>query len=184
MANMQDIAILVTKLSAAFPNWKPNEYTVEVYYQDLRDIPTDELEVAAQHCRSQAGRQFAPSTGDLRGAVLELRRMAEGAPTSYQAWEEVRCFIRDNNTFIEPRWSHPLIGKTVRLFGMENLRQSENGTSDRMRFLEAYEQYAESAEREEMLIPEVRGYLEVNGGKLLSPASQIGLLAGKLTVKR
>lgn len=184
MASMQDIAVIVAKLSAAYPNWTPNEYTVEVYYQDLRDIPTDELNTAVQHCRSESGRRFAPSTGEIRGAVAELRRMSLGIPTSYQAWEEVRCFIRDNGPYIEPRWSHPLIEKTIRLFGLENLRQSENGTSDRMRFIEAYEQFAGSAEKEEMLIPEVRGYIEANGMKRLAPLSQIGLLADKLKVKK
>lgn len=184
MASEKDIAMLVTKLSAAFPMWKPNEYTTEVYYQDLRDIPADELEIAAQHCRSEVGRQFAPSTGELRGAVAELRRLATSAPTSYQAWEEVRCFIRDNSPYIEPRWSHPLIEKTVRVFGMENLRQSENTPSDRMRFIEAYQQFTETAETEEMLLPEVRGYLETSRGKLLAPASQIALLADKLKVNK
>jgi len=184
MASEKDIAMLVTKLSAAFPNWKPNEYTTEVYYQDLRDIPADELEAAAQYCRAQTGRQFAPSTGEIRGAVSELRKLSTSTPTAYQAWEEVRVFIRDNSPYIEPRWSHPLIDKVVRVFGMENLRQSENTMSDRMRFIECYEQFSQSAEKEEMLIPEVRGYIESTAGKLLAPMSQIALLADKKTVKK
>ena len=174
MATRQDIAKLIVLLSAAYPNWNPNEYTSEVYYQDLKDIPTDELFIVCQHCRSEAGRKFAPSVGELRGAVMDLRRSSMNIPSPYDAWQEVLQQIADNGgDYGVPVWSNPLIEKVVRSLGWRNIRMSENITADRARFLQAFEQITERAEKEMMLIPEVRGYLEAKGANLLDAPSQL-----------
>jgi len=175
MADTQDIAELVAKLSAAYPNWKPTKYTVEVYYTDLRDIPADELQAAAQHCRSEAGRAFAPSVGELRGAVMELRRSMLNIPSAYEAWEEVcRQIVENGGEFGNPVWSSPLVEKAVKSLGWRNLRMSENQTADRARFIEAFEQLSVRAEKEQMLIPEVRAYIEQRGAHLLdAPIKQL-----------
>jgi hypothetical protein len=178
MANLIDIVKMTAMLSAAYPNWNITAATNEIYYQDLKDIPSDELFTAAQMCRSEAGRKFAPSVGELRGAVLELRRMAVNIPSSYEAWREFLRYVNDG------RPVSPLTRKTIDVLGERNLRMSENQTSDRMRFVEAYEQLQQRAERIEMLLPEVRGYLEVNGAMLPAPATQMKLLADKMSVKR
>ena len=181
MASYETITEIVVKLSAAYPNWNVNEYTTEIYYQDLRDLPDQELLIAAQHCRAENGRKFAPSTGEIRGAVAELHGLAANVPTSYQAWQEVQQQILENGgDYGNPVWSNPLVERTVKLIGWRNLRMSEDPISDRMRFVQCYEQLLERAQREEMLIPEVRGYLEVNGAKLLAPADQMKLLADKM----
>jgi hypothetical protein len=174
MATEKDISVIVTMLSAAYPNWNVTPYTVEVYYQDLKDIPSNELQIAAQHCRSEAGRKFAPSVGELRGAVMELRRSSLNIPSSYSAWEEVRVQIIENGgDFGKPAWSHPLIERAVKSIGWRELRMSENQTADRARFIQAYEQITERAEKENMLIPEVRQHLLNNGAKLLTVSESI-----------
>jgi hypothetical protein len=179
MASPQDIVRLTAMLSAAYPNWNVTEYTNEIYFQDLRDIQTDELMTAAQHCRSEAGRKFAPSVGELRGAVMELRSMSLNVKSAYAAWEEVCKQINDNGgDFGKPVWSSSLIERAVNYLGWRNLRMSEDATSDRMRFIQAYEQLLARASKEEMLIPEVRGFIEDRGAKLLaSPSEQIKQLA-------
>lgn len=186
MCQPVDIEQIINMLEIAFPNFHPKDAdkTRELYWQTLRDIPTDELKAAVLNCLTEAGRAFAPSVGEIRGAVANLRSMSSNVPSSYQAWEEVRIFIRDNSYYVEPHWSHPLIEKTVRLFGLENLRQSENGMSDRMRFIQCFEQLVERAMSDEMLLPEVHGYLEINGAKLLAPLDSINLLADKLSGKK
>ncbi len=182
MATEKDIAGIVAMLSAAYPNWNVTEYTLEVYYQDLKDIPTDELMIAAQHCRSEAGRKFAPSVGELRGAVGELRKYTANMPSSYQAWEEVQRQIIDNGgDYGKPVWSNPIVGQAVKMIGWRNLRMSEDATADRARFIQCYEQLSERVARDEMLIPEVRGYLEVNGARLLAPMDQIKLLSERMS---
>jgi hypothetical protein len=72
MATKQEAARILAKLAAAFPSWKPDELTMQVYFEDLKDIPADELEEAARICRKDGGRAFAPSIGELREAWLEV----------------------------------------------------------------------------------------------------------------
>ena len=178
MCNQTDIAQIIGMLSAAFPNYKVSEYTPSVYYETLKDIRSDELKAAVLHCVSQPGRAFAPSIGEIRGAVGELRKYSANLPSSYQAWQEVLTQMRENGgDHGNPVWSHPLVERAVKTMGWRELRMSENQTADRARFLQCYEQLSERAEREDLLLPEVRGYLEVNGAQLPAPAEQIRRLA-------
>ncbi|SRR5258706_11034567 len=175
MSEPKDIVKLTAMLSAAYPNWNVTEYTNEIYFQDLQDIPADELFVAAQHCRTSTARdqRFAPSAGEIRIAVLDLRHAALNIPSSYDAWQEMKIKMVERIGYDEPEWSSPLISKVVKSLGWYNLCMSENQTSDRMRFIEAYNQLAERAEKEMMLPYNVRAYLEDQGAKLLDTSAQI-----------
>lgn len=184
MANPIDIAQIISIMSAAFPNWHPTELTAEVFFQTLSDIPTDELKAATLHCITENGRKFAPSVGELRGAVQELRGYVSNLPTSYQAWQEVLRQIADVGYYGTPSWSHPIVEKAVRAMGWRDLCMSENAVADRARFIQCYEQFAERAARDDMLLPEVRGYIEMNGAQVLAPADQMKLLSEKLSVKK
>ena len=181
MSSQIDIAQIISVISAAYPNFVVTEKTVEVYWQILSDIPADELKVATLHCISESGRKFAPSVGELRGAVGELRSMSTNMPSSFQAWQEVQKQISDNGgDFGKPVWSCPLVERTVQAIGWRNLRMSEDATADRARFIQCYEQFQERAQKEDLLVPEVKGFIEVNGAKLLAPATQMKQLADKL----
>ena len=92
MANPQDISKVIARLSAAFPNWNVTQYTIQVYCEDLCDIPADELEQAARQCRMEEGRAFAPTIGELRKAwayikesrpTRDLPQLSEGPPPVY-----------------------------------------------------------------------------------------------------
>lgn len=182
MATRPEIELMIAKLSAAFPNWKVTAYTIQVYLEDLQDIDSETLDAAVKFCRTEPGRAFAPSTGEIRGAVGKLRGMASNVPSSYQAWEEVCGQIRINGgDFGNPVWSHPLVEKAMQMIGWRNLRMSEDQTADRARFIQCYEQLQERAERENLLLPEVRGYIETNGGRLLAPIDQIKRLTERMT---
>jgi len=185
MADERDIAQIIGILSAGFPNFHPTELTAELYYQTLSDIPSDELKAATLHCISQAGRAFAPSVGELRGAVAELRGYVAGVPSSYQAWQEVqRQMLENGGDYGIPVWSSPIVEQAVRAMGWRNLRMSEDQTADRARFIQCYEQFVERATRDDMLLPDVRGYIEMNGARVLAPADQIKLLSEKLSVRK
>jgi hypothetical protein len=166
MADKKDIEKLVAKMSAAFPNWQVNAFTIQVYYEDLRDLDGEELAIAGDHCRTEAGRKFAPSTGELRGAVYDIRRMSSNIPDSYAAWAAVIGKIQDRR-IDESAWNHPLVQQAVKYMGERNLRMSEDQTSDRSRFIACYEQLVERATKENMLLPAVRGYIEERGAKLI-----------------
>lgn len=185
MSTRKDVAEVVAKMSAAYPNWNPNEFTIQVYFEDLQDIDGELLKLAADYCRTEPGRKFAPSTGELRGAVADLQGRSNNVPLPGEAWQEVITQITENGgDFGRPVWSHPLVEKTVRALGWVNLRMSENSMADRARFLEIYETYAERAKRDTVTLPQVAGYIQANGGKLLTAPEGIKLLADKLSVKK
>lgn len=181
MATKHEIEIMIAKLSAAFPNWKVTAYTVQVYLEDLSDIDSETLEAAVKMCRTEPGRAFAPSTGEIRGAVGKIRGMSTNTPSPFEAWNEFKRYVVSSN--YSPQWSHPLIEKTAKLIGMRDYGQSsvDDEPSWRARFIQCYEQLQERAERENLLLPEVRGYIEANGGKFLAPADQIKQLTERLT---
>lgn len=178
MADIRDIAQIIGILSAAFPNFKPSELTAEVYLQTLADIDTDELKAAVLHCITQSGRAFAPSVGEIRGAVAELRSLASRVPSSYQAWQEVQHqIIINGGDHGHPEWSSPLVEEAVKRMGWRNLRMSEDQTADRARFLQCYEQIVERATKEEMLLPQVAGYIETRRANALPAGDAIKQLS-------
>lgn len=181
MADKTDIAAILAVIAVAYPNFAVTEKTTEVYWQILSDIPADELKAATLHCISEAGRKFAPSVGELRGAVGELRGFANNIPSSYEAWQEVCRQIQINGgDFGQPVWSHPLVEKAMNTIGWRNLRMSEDSTADRARFIQCYEQFRERAQKENIMLPEVRGYIESNGGRFLAPLDQMKQLADRM----
>ena len=181
MADRKEIEIMIAKLSAAFPNWKVTAYTIQVYLEDLSDIDGETLDAAVRMCRTQPGRAFAPSTGEIRGAVGQLRGMASNVPSSYEAWQEFKRAVTSSN--YSPQWSHTLVGKAADLIGMQQYGRSnvDDEPSWRARFIQCYEQLQERAERENLLLPEVRGYIEANGGRMLAPVEQIKQLTQGMT---
>lgn len=183
MSDQKDIAKVIAIMSAAYPAWQVNEYTIEVYYQDLRDLPSDLLFAAAAKARTNSNRNmaFAPSTGEIRQAAAEILRSVRGVPSSYQAWQEVVHAMVDVGSYGVPTWSHPLIKQAVDALGWRNLCMSENAIADRARFVQAYDQLADRTETEMMEPPQVRGYIEKESGRELpAPFDTIKLLTKKL----
>ena len=180
MATEKEIAQIIGLISAAYPNWSPTDLTAEVYYQVLHDLDAEELKAAALQCVSENGRKFAPSVGELRGAVADLRRAYLNIPSAYSAWQEVLQQITDVGSYRTPQFTHPLIDRAVRSLGWRNICLSENSVADRARFLQFYEQLQHRAETEDMMIPQVRGYIEANGGIFLDAPSQMKELAARL----
>lgn len=183
MCEKADIARLIAVTSAAYPAWQVNEFTVEVYWQDLRDLPSDLLFAAATKARTNAARNlaFAPSTGEIRQAAAEILRTVQGVPTSYQAWQEVIHAMREVGSYRIPTFTHPLVHAAVDALGWVNLCMSDNPTADRARFVQAYEQLAARTETEMMEPPVVRGYIEKESGRQLpAPFDQIKQLTARL----
>jgi hypothetical protein len=184
MATEREVAQIIAVIATAYPNWQPAPNTPELYYQLLGDIQTEELKTAVLHCVAESGRKFAPSIGEIRGAVGELRGMISNVPSSYQAWQEVQRQIVDVGSYRTPEFTSPVIKAAVDAMGWRNLCLSEDATADRARFIQCYEQFKTRAELEGTMLPEVRGYIEANGAKLLAPVDQIKQLSAKLSVSK
>lgn len=185
MSTQIDIAQIIALISASFPIFSPTKDTIRAYFECLHDLPAKELKEATLHCISENGRKFPPTIGELRAAVLELRKASVNLPSPYEAWQEVlRQMNINGGENGKPVWSHPLVERAVNILGWRNLRMSENQVADRAHFTETYEQLVARISMEEMLLPEVRAFIESKGGKLLlSPLTQIKQLTDKLSVK-
>ena len=181
MAQPKDIDQIINMFEAAFPNFHQKEFTKEIYWQTLQDIPSDELKAAVLHCITEGGRAFAPSIGEIRGAVSDLRNASANVPSSYDAWQEVCKQIAAVGSYGKPVFSSPLIDRVVKNLGWRNLCMSENQVSDRSRFVQAYEQLMARATTENIMLPQVRGYIESNGGNLLDAPAEIKQLSARLS---
>jgi hypothetical protein len=180
MATQIEVAQVVGIISAAYPNFAPSQQTVEVYYQSLHDLNYDELKAATMQSITEAGRKFAPSVGELRGAVVSIRKQITGVPSSYQAWQEVLKQINDNGgDFGKPVWSNPIVKQAVDALGWRNLRMSEDGTADRARFIMAYDQLLQRAENDDIALPAVKGYIEVQSRAQLEMKNVVKRLEAK-----
>lgn len=181
MATQIEVAQVVGIISAAYPNFAPTKETVEVYYQALQDLDFRELKAATMQSISEAGRKFAPSVGELRGAVLSIRKRIAGVPSSYQAWQEVLKQISENGgDFGKPIWSNPIVKQAVEALGWRNLRMSEDQTQDRARFIMAYDQLLQRASEDDIALPFVKGYVEERTNQARLEVSKLaGLLERK-----
>lgn len=175
MATEREVASIVAIIGAAYPNFNATEMTIEVYFRTLSDLDFELLKTAALHAIAEPGRKFAPSVGELRGAVSEILQRASGMPSSFEAWEEFLQQVRAVGHTGIPQFSHPLVTKTVRVLGWRDLCLSENQVADRARFVQAYEQFVERANRDMSMLPTVSGYIETKA------STQIKMLADKLS---
>ena len=175
MATAKDISKLIAKLSAAYPNFTPNEFTTEIYFEDLQDLPTDLLMVAFQHCRTNTLRdqRFAPSAGEIRQAAADIKRQSQKVPSGIEAWgellhvpatEQYKRVTDDNVIETTPyQWSHPLVRKVAVMMGFPKFPDWEYESFERVAFLKAYESELQSYLKQDNQLPQVTGFIEAAG---------------------
>jgi len=180
MADLKDIVKLTSMLSAAYPNWNVTEYTNEIYFQDLKDIPSEDLMVAAQHCRTSTARdqRFAPSAGEIRAAYADIKRQIQGVPSALEAWgellhvpsdEKVRNILDEKNEdgawiieVSEYQWSHPLVRTVAVMMGFPRFPDWDSESFERTAFLKAYEIELQNYLRQDGQPQEVKNYIADN----------------------
>jgi hypothetical protein len=188
MSNHVDIAKAVSVIAAAYPSFNPSKETVEVYYQLLRDLDADEIQVATLYCCAEDGRKFAPSVGEIRGAAKLLRGKAAGIPSAFEAWQEVCDAPKSGETkrateeknedgawIIEVtkyKWSHPLVERTASLLGWPDF-PGDNTMADRAHFLKAYDEQFGNSAQNEMQLPMIADYIEKRRKSLPQPISKL-----------
>jgi len=182
MADRQDITEILALISVAFPNFKMVQSgdvsTADAYLAFLGDLPADLLKVAVLQCCSESGRAFAPSVGEIRGAAGNIQKQTLGIPPAIDAWNEVcnapkpypaeYIIYRNGEVIDHPvyEWSHPLVEKIAKQFGWPNFPNFENESTDRAHFFKQYEIASNNATNENMMLPEIRKYIEFNNPQL------------------
>lgn len=197
MASAKDVARVVAELSAAYPSWQANEFTNEIYFQDLKDIPADLLFVATRHCRTSTSRdqRFAPSAGEIRAAVGDIKRQAQGVPSAIEAWGELLHVPTDEYTshvtdekdeqgrvIIEKhpyKWSHPLVRKVAVMLGFPKFPDWDSESFERNAFLKAYETELQTYLKQDGQPQDVKHYIaDLQDPALLLAEKKIKQLAG------
>jgi hypothetical protein len=198
MSTSDEVLEILTMLATAYPRFKLEEQTAEVYYRLLRDIPTDQLRAAAVQCAS--GGDFFPSVHELRQAVSEIHRQAHHIPSAFEAWAELsragtgeyKRVAEDNGQYyIETthvQFSHDLVRRVAEMLGWPQSFPGENQAADRAHFYKTYEQVLAEILADDIQLPEVREFIESSRLELLggghgrqsSQIESIGAVAGRM----
>jgi hypothetical protein len=195
MASQIEVAQVMAVIGSAYPNFAVTKETVQVYYDLLNDLPVDLLRAATLKCCGEAGRKFAPSVGEIRGASAELMARSGGVPSTLEAWNEV-CNAPKSGEYkrltdeqdengswiieVTPfSWSHPLVGKVAVMLGFPNFPNPENESVDRAHFFKQYEAELQRYSSDTVELPQVTQYIETRrGGKALPMGEAVKQLKG------
>jgi hypothetical protein len=159
MATLDEVEFTLAYLSMFYPQWNMPPATIQAWAELLADIPAEALHAAAkQHAVTS---KWPPSLAELRQPALETTR--ETVPNVADAWNEVMERIRSSGNWHQPTWSHPLIERTVAGMGgwqvMCTMPVDETATW-RAQFRDMFTSYANRAEAEAKLLPDVRALRE------------------------
>lgn len=127
------------------------EKTARLFAITLIDIDDDLLRAAVTH--HLATQKWFPAVADIRTAALSLVHRADGIPSSFEAWEEIKAF----------RPVSPLAIRAINLLGgIDEFRMSQlsEEPSWRARFIQCYEQLQRRQAEDAMMLPAVTGYIE------------------------
>jgi hypothetical protein len=142
---------LVAMLQVAWPNHAWNDQSGRVYHMGLDDLPGKSVMALVPTLIKTA--KFAPTPAEIRALLVmpESDQWSAELPTGEQAWEEFTEQRRVIGSYVsatrKPRWSHPLIERTIRAFGYLDLCQCENGhiPTVRAQFVKHHNSYRSDA---------------------------------------
>lgn len=92
MATPNEVMKILSVLAAAYPNFKMQKATIDVYAKLLAEYDADELATAAE--QAVADSEFFPTVAKIREKLFAARKSSTAVPDWTQAWENVRYAIR------------------------------------------------------------------------------------------
>ena len=156
-------ALLVKVLKSAYPqytNFLADQYSLELWYRALKDIPYEALNLAVQQQIMVS--RYPPSIADLRASISPKTKDWS------EAWEELKRAVR---LYGAPREKEalesmsPLTREIVKRFGFKEYCFSENEDAYKANFRMAYEREAkkreETAQLPEVLQARLNGILQI-----------------------
>lgn len=177
---------LVTCLLAMFPSAKVQAATPDyggtagVYEQMLADLEYAPAMAAIQ--RIAAVHRFPtilPSIADIREATLTMTH-GERRPGG-DAWGDVLAEVHRVGSYRTPQFADPVTARCVQQLGWQEICLSENQVADRARFVELYDQLAQTVRRDDLTrdLPAVARHRELRSGEAKPMAALIGDVLGK-----
>lgn len=134
---------------------------LEVWLEDLADLPDDLLKAACKNHRERS--QWLPSIAEIRASAVSLMRQASPADQDWnEAWAEMQRQILRVGYVGVPEWTNPALAETVKTLGGWQavcFNEDPEGVA-RAQFRETYQIVIGRMERKVTQSPEVRGFIE------------------------
>lgn len=155
--NKKEFGIFASALKTYYPKEKilPNEQALELWYQQLKDIPYQVAELTLN--KWVATNKWSPSIADIREQAAGI---IQGEEKDWgEAWQEVlRCiskygFYREEDALNS---MDELTRKVVKRLGFKNICLSEDIQVDRANFRMIYEQEQTKAKQDAQLPPKIK----------------------------
>ena len=136
----QEFSKWVMALKTFYPREQllPNAQAIELWYQELHDIPMQVAEAALR--KWVATSKWSPTIAEIREMCVDVKR--GDAPDWSDGWAQVQLAIKRFGQY-NPKEAmamlDPITREAVRRIGFYNLCVSENPTSDRKQFRDTFE---------------------------------------------
>ena len=149
---LQQFLILVKGLKSVYTsnNFLPNEEAIKIWYELLKDIPYEILNLAIQ--KYMMSEVLPPKIANLRSLSAEIQQGQQNDWGS--GWEQVLRAIRKYGMY-EPKKAlesmDEITRKSVERLGFKEICLSENIMTDRANFRMIYEELAERKKHDSTL---------------------------------
>lgn len=159
--NKKEFSLFASALKTYYPKEKllPNEQAMELWYQQLQDIPYKLAEVVLN--KWVAIEKWSPSIADIRQQATEL---ASGEPKDWgDGWEQVERAIRYIGLYNEDeamKSFDDITRQVVKRLGFVNLCLSENVAADRANFRMLYDQITNRQNQNNQLPERIRNVIQ------------------------
>ena len=156
---------------------------LEVWFALLSDLDAELLRAAAlQH---MAASKWFPTVAELREIVAAL--LSERPATAMEEWglvvetfSDLRFYRYADGYHKFPAFENAITARVVQAMGWTRLKESEDSTADRARFLQAYDTLAQRAREDGLLLPQVRELGEQQRLRHSATAALVGQVAARL----
>lgn len=140
-------------------NLLPNTQAMELWYNQLKDIPYNVAEASLE--KWVATNKWSPSIADIRESYMSV--IVGDMPTWGEAWEKVLTAIRCYGSYRPAEGMASLDELTARtvtmLGGFIELCRSENIDIDRANFRKIYEELAARKQKDSLISPSLRNVI-------------------------
>lgn len=145
----QEFSKWVMALKTYYPREQllPNAQAIELWFQELHDIPMNVAEAALR--KWVATSKWSPTIAEIREMCVDVKRGE--APDWSDGWAQVQLAIKRYG-YMQPKEAmaslDPITREAVRRLGFYNLCVSENPMSDRKQFRDTFEIMAKRQQME------------------------------------
>ena len=176
MATQFNISKELRRILAAYPQHaarlEPSQVTamLEVWQEDLADLPDDLLAVACRNHRERS--QWLPSIAEIRASAVSLMRQASPSRQSAsEAWGDVKRAIGRIGYVGSPEFSNPATAAAVRRMGWRDICMDDGPEGViRAQFERFYDAEIARMENAVQQSPAVRDFI---GAMTVSPDRQL-----------